>query len=99
MRCPVFPFPRPAGRTLAAVVSLLLCALLWTLPAGAAGTRDVPMRIVSLSPLLTENVFLLGAGELARINGPAGLDIGAANPAEIALSVAAQMVATWRARV
>ena len=63
MRCPVFPFPRPAGRTLAAVVSLLLCALLWTLPAGAAGTRDVPMRIVSLSPLLTENVFLLGAGE------------------------------------
>ena len=63
MRCPVFPFPRPVGRTLAAVVSLLVCALLWTLPAGAAGTRDVPMRIVSLSPLLTENVFLLGAGE------------------------------------
>ena len=63
MRCPVFPFPRPVGRTLAAVVSLLVCAVLWTLPAGAAGTRDVPMRIVSLSPLLTENVFLLGAGE------------------------------------
>lgn len=33
---------------------------------------------------------------LARIHGPAGLDIGAANPAEIALSVAAQMVAAWR---
>ena len=63
MRCPVFPFPRPTGRTLAAVVSLLVCALLWTLPAGATGTREVPMRIVSLSPLLTENVFLLGAGE------------------------------------
>ena len=63
MRCPVFPFPRPAGRTLAAVVSLLVCAVLWTLPAGAAGTQEVPMRIVSLSPLLTENVFLLGAGE------------------------------------
>ena len=63
MRCPVFPFPRPVGRTLAAVVSLLVCAVLWTLPAGAAGTQDVPMRIVSLSPLLTENVFLLGAGE------------------------------------
>ncbi|MDX9840171.1 MAG: helical backbone metal receptor [Desulfobulbus sp.] len=63
MRCPVFPFPRPAGRTLAAVVSLLLCAVLWTLPAGATGTQEVPMRIVSLSPLLTENVFLLGAGE------------------------------------
>ncbi len=63
MRCPVFPFPRPAGRILAAVVSLVVCVLLWTLPAGAAGTQDVPMRIVSLSPLLTENVFLLGAGE------------------------------------
>lgn len=34
--------------------------------------------------------------DLARINGPAGLNIGAANPAEIALSVAAQMVAAWR---
>ncbi len=63
MRCPVFPFPRPIGRTLAAAVSLLVCVLLWTLPAGAAGTHEVPMRIVSLSPLLTENVFLLGAGE------------------------------------
>ncbi len=38
------------------------------------------------------------AGQLARIHGPAGLDIGAANPAEIALSVAAQMVAAWRRR-
>ena len=33
---------------------------------------------------------------LARIHGPAGLDIGASGPAEIALSVAAQMVAAWR---
>lgn len=39
-----------------------------------------------------------GADDLARIHGPAGLDIGAANPAEIALSVAAQMVASWRMR-
>lgn len=38
------------------------------------------------------------AAALARIHGPAGLAIGAANPAEIALSVAAQMVAAWRAR-
>ncbi|WP_353218205.1 XdhC family protein [Sandarakinorhabdus sp.] len=37
------------------------------------------------------------AGEdLARIHGPAGLSIGAANPAEIALSIAAQLVAAWR---
>ncbi len=33
---------------------------------------------------------------LSRIHGPAGLAIGAAGPAEIALSVAAQMVAAWR---
>jgi xanthine dehydrogenase accessory factor len=39
-----------------------------------------------------------GAEDLARIHGPAGLDIGAANPAEIALSVAAQMTAAWRKR-
>lgn len=39
-----------------------------------------------------------GTGDLARIHGPAGLDIGAANPAEIALSIAAQMVLAWRRR-
>ena len=37
--------------------------------------------------------------QLARIHGPAGLDLGAANPAEIALSVAAQMTAAWRGRL
>ena len=36
---------------------------------------------------------------LTRVNGPAGLDIGAIGPAEIALSVAAQMVAAWRGKV
>ncbi|MEI6486563.1 MAG: XdhC family protein [Sphingomonadales bacterium] len=36
------------------------------------------------------------ADDLARIHGPAGLAIGAVGPAEIALSIAAQMTAAWR---
>ncbi|WP_119165403.1 XdhC family protein [Algihabitans albus] len=39
----------------------------------------------------------LGESELARIQGPAGLAIGAKSPAEIALSVCAQMTAALRA--
>lgn len=47
-----------------------------------------------------ERLAALGFGPdaLARIHGPAGLDIGAANPGEIALSIAAQMTAAWRMR-
>jgi xanthine dehydrogenase accessory factor len=37
-----------------------------------------------------------GPDELARVHGPAGLAIGATGPAEIALSIAAQMTAAWR---
>lgn len=46
-----------------------------------------------------ERLAALGydASALARLHGPAGLDIGAADPAEIALSIAAQLTAAWRA--
>ena len=36
--------------------------------------------------------------ELARIHGPIGLDLGARTPPEIALSIVAQVVSSWRAR-
>ncbi|PCD03132.1 XshC-Cox1-family protein [Sphingomonas spermidinifaciens] len=38
----------------------------------------------------------VAASDLDRIDGPAGLSIGAVGPAEIALSIAAAMVQAWR---
>ncbi|WP_416908293.1 MAG: XdhC family protein [Polymorphobacter sp.] len=45
-----------------------------------------------------ERLAAMGVAEqaLARVHGPAGLNIGAVGPAEIALSIAAQMTAVWR---
>ncbi len=40
----------------------------------------------------------MGLSDVERVRGPAGLDIGAAGPSEIALSIAAQMVAAWRGK-
>ena len=34
--------------------------------------------------------------DLGRLRGPAGLPLGAEGPAEIALSIAAEMIAAWR---
>ena len=37
-----------------------------------------------------------GVNDLSRISGPAGIDIGARSPAEVAISVVAEMIAAQR---
>lgn len=61
---------------------------------GALGSRRT--QAARLERLATAGV---AADQLGRIHGPAGLDLGAAGPAEIALSVAAQMTAAWRGKL
>ena len=58
---------------------------------GALGSRKSHARRL-------ERLAALGhsQADLGRISGPVGLDIGAVSPAEIALSILAEIVATRR---
>ena len=58
---------------------------------GALGSRKTHQRRVER---LTAGGF--GEADLARIHAPIGLDIGAVSPAEIALSILGEVVATLR---
>lgn len=60
---------------------------------GALGSRKTHAKRV-------ERLLAMGANteQIERINAPIGLDIGAANPAEIAVAVLAQVIAAFRSR-
>lgn len=60
---------------------------------GALGSRKTHAKRV-------ERLTAMGASEaqIARINAPIGLDIGAASPAEIAVAVLAEIIAAFRSR-
>lgn len=77
--------PAIDGPALAAAVA---CRLIYI---GAMGSRRTQTR---RREWMQANG--MSAEQLAAIHGPAGLDLGAMTPAEIALSIAAEIVATTR---
>ncbi len=75
-------------------------------PALVAALRSPAFYVAALGSRKTHAARLerlraqgFGDADLGRIHGPAGLDLGAANPPEIALSVLAQMTAAWRGKL
>jgi xanthine dehydrogenase accessory factor len=64
--------------------------------AGYIGMLGSSRRGAAVKALLAEEGFT--ADELARVHTPIGVDIGAQSPAEIALSILAEVVAAWRGR-
>jgi xanthine dehydrogenase accessory factor len=75
-------------------------------PALAAALRAPTAYVAALGSRKSHAARLARLGamgfspdDLARIDGPAGLDIGAVGPAEIALSITAGMVAGFNAKV
>jgi xanthine dehydrogenase accessory factor len=64
--------------------------------AGYVGMLGSGRRGAAVKAMLAEEGF--SGEELARIHTPIGVDIGAQSPAEIALSILAEVVAAWRGR-
>jgi xanthine/CO dehydrogenase XdhC/CoxF family maturation factor len=56
------------------------------------------LRLQRLLDDLGRDGVLLTAGDGARLHGPAGLDLGAQGPDEIALSIVAEVLAASRGR-
>ncbi len=64
---------------------------------GVMGPRKRTERMLS-ELAASDDVFSLGDADMARLHAPAGLDIGANAPAEIALSIVAEMRAVLDGR-